>query len=85
MHYINDPNTQAKTYQYVMDAAIANGVDPKRVYIYLAAFGVKSGLARIMYPDQNSYSDPVKMAIIGNNTLVTKVEVCTHCKGLVIN
>jgi len=85
MHYINDPNTQAKTYKQVMDVAISNGVDPKRVYIYLAGFGVKGGMARIMYPDQNDYSEPVKMAVIGKNTLVTKAEVCSHCNGLVIS
>lgn len=85
MHYINDANTQAKTYQELMDVAINNGVEPKRVYIYLAALGVKSGSARVMYPDQNNYGEPVKMAITGKNTLVTKVAVCAHCHGLVVN
>jgi hypothetical protein len=83
MHYINNPNSPAKTYQQVMDAAINNGVDPKRVYIYLASLGVRGELARIFNGSQ--YDKPVKMAITGKNTLVTEVSVCGHCGSLVIN
>lgn len=83
MLYINDPESPAKTYQEVMDAAIANGVEPKRVYIYLAAMGVRGGMARFL--GRTNYSEPVKMAVMGTNTLVTRLEVCEHCGSLVIN
>lgn len=84
MIYINEPNNDYKTYDEVVEAAVGGGVDRKRVYIYLAALGVKSVSARIISGDGVDYLEPVKLAI-KNKQLVTKVSVCKSCKGLVFN
>ncbi len=37
MIYINDPEQAYKTYDEVAQFAVANGVEPKRVYIFLVS------------------------------------------------
>lgn len=83
MLYINDPKQTYKTYDEVMQFVISNGVEAKRVYIYLASLGVKSGLVRAISADGVDYLPSVKAAVKGNQ-VITKLDVCKHCGSLVI-
>lgn len=83
MLYINDPKSPYKTYDEVVDFAIKNGIEPKRVYIYLAALGVKGTLTRVLSSDGMSYLPAFKVAIT-NRKMVSKMSVCSKCKGLSI-
>ena len=83
MLYINDPKQLFKTYDEAVDAAVANGVERKRAYVYLAALGVKSAMARVMSADEVGYLDAVQVAV-KDKKVVTKISVCKSCQGLVI-
>lgn len=83
MRYINNPKQPYKTYDEVVTTAIDYGIDPKRVYIFLAGLGVKGGLGRVLSSDGQSYLPAVKMAIKGDK-VVSNVSICTKCKGLSI-
>lgn len=84
MIYINDPNQPYKTYDELVTIATNNGVDRKRVYIYLAALGVKSAPAKVVASDSADYLEPIKIAV-KNGQVVTSVSVCGDCGGLVFN
>lgn len=83
MLYINDPKEPYKTYDEVVGFAIKNGVEPKRVYIYLAALGVRGAKGRVMSESGLDYSPAIKLAV-KDNRLVTNISVCAACKGLTI-
>lgn len=83
MLYINNSKTPFYYYDQVVEIAIKNGVEAKRAYIYLAAFGVRGVVGRVFNDAKNDYDLPTKLAVV-NNELVKKVRVCKSCKGLVI-
>lgn len=82
MLYINDPKQKYVTYDDAINIAVQNGVEPKRAYIYLAALGVKSAMARVMSSDFNNYLPAIKIAVTGNGYAITSISVCRNCKGL---
>lgn len=81
MLYINDPKKTFKTYDEVVAFAIGHGVEPKRVYIYLAALGVKSAWLRAIDESGVDYLPAVKAAIKGGE-VVSKVSACKGCGGV---
>lgn len=83
MIYINDSTKPFVTYDEAVVVAIESGVKPKTAYIYLASLGVKGQLARIANPDTLDYYPAQKVAV-RDNKLVTSIEICKNCKGLII-
>jgi hypothetical protein len=82
MKYINNPNTKIKTYDEIVSITITHGVEPKRVYLYLAMMGVTSTLARIIDSNGGDYLEPTKVAI-KNNQYVIGVRECGECGHLI--
>lgn len=84
MIYINDQNKQFVTYDEAVDVVIESGIKPKTAYLYLASLGVKGMLARIANPDTLDYYPAQKIAVKNNQTIVSSIEICKHCKGLIV-
>lgn len=84
MLYINDPKQTYLEYHKLAQVAIDNGVEPKRIYIYLAALGVKSAMLRAIDSSGVGYLDAVKVAV-KDGKVIASVSICECCKGLVFN
>lgn len=77
MYYINNENHNYKTYDEIVGFIIANKLATyKRVYIYLAALGVKGRTARVL--TNVDYLEPVKFAI-KDDKYITGMRVCGDC------
>lgn len=83
MLYINNNEQTYKTYDEAVEIAVGNGVDRKRAYVYLMALGVKSAMARVLSSDGQSYLPAEKVAV-KDGKVVTRLEVCKNCKGLLV-
>lgn len=79
MLYMND---KPMTYQEVVDAVIALGIEPKRAYIYLAGLGIKGVLGRYKL-GEIGYGQPVKVAV-RDGGFIYSVSACEHCGGITI-
>ena len=70
-------------YRDLVNMVVNSGIELTRAYIYLAGRGIRGEHARLKR-DDGSYNRPVKVAMYGDDTLVTSVESCKCCKTLII-
>ena len=83
MYYINDNVDKVVLYRDLVNMVVNSGIELTRAYIYLAGRGIRGEHARLKR-DDGSYNRPVKVAMYGDDTLVTSVETCKCCKTLII-
>ena len=81
MIYINNSKQPVVTYDEAVRAVVAGGVEPKRAYVYLMAFGVKGERGRVM--GTLDYSPVVKLAV-KDGKVIKSLSICKTCKGLVV-
>lgn len=83
MLYINNRDKPFVLYDDAVDMVIANGVDAKRAYIFLAALGVRGVFGRVINESGMGYLEPRKIAVKGND-IVVGVDVCRTCRGITV-
>lgn len=81
MLYIND-QSKYKTYDEVVDATLKTGIDPKRVYIYLASRGVRGLPGRVLDDEGLNYLPVQKLAVQGGE-VIRDLRVCKGCLSIV--
>jgi hypothetical protein len=82
MLYINNPDNKYKTYNEIVEATLKTGIDPKKVYMYLAGRGVKGVQGRALSSDGVGYL-PVQKIAVKDDKVIQDYRVCKGCFSIV--